>query len=189
MTATALRLTPPHDRGAAICAALVFVVGVAAVALRGALESERSFSSDGSPRLPRPHPGPLGAHRHRRGGGQPELCRRRHRRRPADPAADDPAPGTPVEPVPDPIRGVFLCSRATPPVPGVHGRCGELAALAASGMCSASATSPTSARPGCPAPRPFPPPRGNATTIRAERARARAQAFSSRPGGLTWPCP
>ncbi len=30
-----------------------------------------------------------------------------------------------------PIRGVYLCSSATPPVPGVHGRCGELAALSA----------------------------------------------------------
>jgi phytoene dehydrogenase-like protein len=30
-----------------------------------------------------------------------------------------------------PIRGVYLCSSATPPLPGVHGRCGELAALAA----------------------------------------------------------
>jgi phytoene dehydrogenase-like protein len=30
-----------------------------------------------------------------------------------------------------PIRGVYLCSSATPPVPGVHGRCGELAALTA----------------------------------------------------------
>jgi len=30
-----------------------------------------------------------------------------------------------------PIRGVYLCSSATPPAPGVHGRCGELAALAA----------------------------------------------------------
>jgi phytoene dehydrogenase-like protein len=30
-----------------------------------------------------------------------------------------------------PIRGVYLCSSATPPTPGVHGRCGELAALAA----------------------------------------------------------
>ena len=30
-----------------------------------------------------------------------------------------------------PLRGVYLCSSATPPTPGVHGRCGELAALAA----------------------------------------------------------
>ena len=30
-----------------------------------------------------------------------------------------------------PIRGVYLCSSATPPLPGVHGRCGELAALSA----------------------------------------------------------
>jgi phytoene dehydrogenase-like protein len=30
-----------------------------------------------------------------------------------------------------PIRGVYLCSAATPPGPGVHGRCGELAALTA----------------------------------------------------------
>ncbi|HEY6296339.1 MAG TPA: NAD(P)/FAD-dependent oxidoreductase [Streptosporangiaceae bacterium] len=30
-----------------------------------------------------------------------------------------------------PIRGLYLCSSATPPLPGVHGRCGELAALSA----------------------------------------------------------
>lgn len=30
-----------------------------------------------------------------------------------------------------PVRGVYLCSSATPPMPGVHGRCGELAALSA----------------------------------------------------------
>lgn len=30
-----------------------------------------------------------------------------------------------------PLRGVYLCSSATPPGPAVHGRCGELAALSA----------------------------------------------------------
>jgi phytoene dehydrogenase-like protein len=30
-----------------------------------------------------------------------------------------------------PVRGLYLCSSATPPAGGVHGRCGELAALTA----------------------------------------------------------
>jgi phytoene dehydrogenase-like protein len=40
-------------------------------------------------------------------------------------------PVTRWNPYRTPIRGVYLCSSGTPPVPGVHGRCGELAALTA----------------------------------------------------------
>ena len=50
-----------------------------------------------------------------------------------------------------PIRGVYLCSSATPPVPGVHGRCGELAALTALrdmfGLREAPDVSPARLRP------------------------------------------
>ena len=56
--------------------------------------------------------------------------------------------GNPYRP---PIRGVSLCSSATPPVPGVHGRCGELAALTALrdvfGIREVPDISPASVRP------------------------------------------
>jgi len=55
-----------------------------------------------------------------------------------------------------PIRGVYLCSSATPPVPGVHGRCGELAALTALrdmfGIREAPDISPARLRPTAPVP-------------------------------------
>jgi phytoene dehydrogenase-like protein len=51
-----------------------------------------------------------------------------------------------------PIRGLYLCSSATPPAPGVHGRCGELAALTALrdmfGIREAPDISPARLRPG-----------------------------------------
>jgi phytoene dehydrogenase-like protein len=55
-----------------------------------------------------------------------------------------------------PIRGVYLCSSATPPVPGVHGRCGELAALTALrdmfGIRDTPDISPAHLRPAAPVP-------------------------------------
>jgi phytoene dehydrogenase-like protein len=58
-----------------------------------------------------------------------------------------------------PIRGVYLCSSATPPVPGVHGRCGELAALTALrdmfGIREAPDISPARLRPAANVPGPI----------------------------------
>jgi len=55
-----------------------------------------------------------------------------------------------------PIRGVYLCSSATPPLPGVHGRCGELAALSALrdvfGIREAPDISPAGLRPSASVP-------------------------------------
>jgi phytoene dehydrogenase-like protein len=55
-----------------------------------------------------------------------------------------------------PLRGVYLCSSATPPLPGVHGRCGELAALTALremfGIHRAPDISPARLSPAAPVP-------------------------------------
>ena len=55
-----------------------------------------------------------------------------------------------------PAPGIYLCSSSTPPLPGVHGRCGELAALTALRDVFAITTEPDI---GPPAPHPVAPAR------------------------------
>ena len=65
-------------------------------------------------------------------GLQPELRRRRHRRRRCTTLRQLVfRPAVPADPVPTPARGIYLCSSSTPPGGGVHGMCGYYAAKAA----------------------------------------------------------
>ncbi len=84
-----------------------------------------------------------------------------------------------------PIRGVYLCSSATPQAPGVHGRCGELAALSALrdvfGIRDHPDIGPARLRSPATIPGPA------LTTVWAERAVLHASRPPSRPAGRAAP--